>query len=183
MNKNDHVIVALYYDKDEAKAAIDQLREWDRKTKEIQLGAIGLLFKDGNEVKTLIDSQAEQGMKIGAIVGILAGIFSGGVGLVGGAAAGGLLGSVTGAFFSRSLNLNQAECNLLGMELDMGKAAVVVTLDEYELVPTRVVLEAGGGTIKTYHVPQEASDAASQLTEKELETLHIARMNLYNHLV
>lgn len=183
MNKNDHVIVALFEDQAEAEAAIDRLKEWDHNTREVTLGAIGLLHYEDGEVKALIDSQAEQGLKIGAIVGIIAGIFTGGIGLVGGAAAGGLLGSVTGAFFSRSLNLNQEECNLLGMELQMGKAAVVVTLDEYELVPTRVTLENAGGVIKTYHVPEEAANATSMLTEADLEMLHIARMNLYNHLM
>lgn len=183
MNKNDHVIVALFEDKGEAAAAITRLKDWDRDTKEVKLGAIGLLHYEDGEVKALIDSQAEQGLKIGAIVGIIAGIFTGGVGLVGGAAAGGLLGSVTGAFFSRSLNLNQEECNLLGLELQIGKAAVVVTLDEYELVPTRVTLENVGGVVKTYHVPEEAARAASTLSDTELEMLHIARMNLYNHLI
>lgn len=183
MNKNDHVIVALFEDKVEAAAAIDRLKDWDRNTKEVTLGAIGLLHYEDGQVKTIIDTQAEQGLKIGTIVGIIAGIFTGGIGLVGGAAAGGLLGSVTGAFFSRSLNLNQEECSLLGMELQMGKAAVVVTLDEYELVPTRVTLENVGGVVKTYHVPEEAANAASTLTEADLEMLHIARMNLYNHMM
>lgn len=43
MNKNDSVIVAAFPNEAAAEAAIVSLREWDKRSREVQLGAIGLV--------------------------------------------------------------------------------------------------------------------------------------------
>lgn len=172
MDKNEHVVIAVFEDRAAAEAAVEHLKKWDKASGDIKLGAIGLLYKDGNEVKSVIGHQTGRGAKVGALVGIITGVLTGGVGLAGGAAAGGLLGGATGSFFAKSLHLNEAECNALGMELELGKAAVVVTCDEYELTPTRSTLEHIGGAIKVYVVPGDAVDeAAAYFSERDLDDL------------
>ena len=43
MNKNDAVIVGAFPDEAAAEAAIDALREWDKRSREVKLGVIGLV--------------------------------------------------------------------------------------------------------------------------------------------
>jgi hypothetical protein len=175
MDKNDNVVVAVFEDRAAAEAAIDRIKKWDKSADDIKLGAIGLLYKEGDKVKSSINHQGGRGLKVGAVVGVIAGVLTGGVGLIGGAAAGGLMGGALGSFFAKSLNLNEAECNALGMELELGKAAVVVTLDEYEIVSTRNHLEHAGGVAKVYIVPSDAVDeAAGALSDKDVIEARIA---------
>lgn len=62
-------------------AAIEQLKRWDKASDHIKLGAVGLLYKEGEKVKSEIGHQGERGLKVGALVGVIAGVLTGGVGL------------------------------------------------------------------------------------------------------
>lgn len=177
MDKNENVVVGIFEDRAAAELAIERLKQWDKASDDIKLGAVGLLYKEGDEVKSIINHQSGRGLKVGALVGLIAGVLSGGIGLVGGAAAGSLMGGVAGTFFAKSLNLNEAECNTIGRELDLGKAAVVVTCDEYELVPTRNTLEKAGGIVKLYVVPADAiEEAVTSMGSKDIEDIHEANI-------
>lgn len=179
MDKNENVVVAIFEDRAAAEAAIDKLKKWDKASDDIKLGAIGLLYKENGQVKSVINRQSERGLKVGALVGVIGGVLTGGLGLIGGAAVGGLAGGTLGTFFTKSLHLNEAECNALGMELDMGKAAVVVTCDEYELVPTQRTLEHAGSVTKVYLVPAEAvAEAATHIQQETLTERAIAERSL-----
>lgn len=183
MDKNDNVVVAIFEDQATAAAAIDRLKQWDKAAKDIKLGAVGLLYKEEGKVKSVIGHQSGRGLKVGALVGVIAGVLTGGVGLLGGAAAGGLAGGALGSFFAKSLNLNEAECSALGMELDLGKAAVVVTVDDYEITPTRLNLEHAGGVARVYVVPAEAVDeAAGALSDRDITEARLAEANLDEYL-
>lgn len=171
MDKNDNVVVAIFEDKTAAEAAIEHLKKWDKASDDINLGAIGLLYKVNDEVKAVIGHQSGRGLKIGALLGVIVGVLSGGVGIIGGVAAGGLLGGALGTFFTKSLNLNEAACNALGMELDLGKAAVVVTCDEHEVKSTRLTLEHAGGVTKVYVVPADALDDVAAAMSQEDDKL------------
>lgn len=177
MDKNENVVVGIFEDREMAEHAIERLKQWDKASDDIKLGAVGLLYKEGQDVKSEINHQGGRGLKVGALVGVIAGVLTGGIGLIGGAAAGGLMGGAAGTFFARSLNLNEAECNAIGRELDLGKAAVVVTCDDYEVVPTRNTLEKAGGVVKLYVVPADAiEEAASSLTAKDREEIQEANI-------
>lgn len=160
MDKNENVIVGIFEDREAAEQAIQRLKQWDKSSADVKLGAVGLLYKEGPEVKSVINRQGERGLKLGALIGVIAGVLTGGLGLIGGAAAGGLVGGVAGSFFTKSLNLNESECNAIGRELDIGKAAVVVTCAEHEIVPTRNTLERAGGVVRLYVVPADAMEEA-----------------------
>jgi len=166
MNKNENVVIAVFEDGPAAEAAIARLKQWDKASEDVKLGAIGLLYKEDGQVKTTVGHQTGRGLLVGAVVGVIAGVLTGGVGLIGGAAAGGLMGGALGSFFRQSLHLTEEECNALGTELDLGKAAVVVNVDEYEIVPTSRNLEHAGGVAKVYAIPKEAVDEAAAVLDE-----------------
>jgi hypothetical protein len=161
MSKNEHVVVAVLEDLAAARVAVEALRKWDKVTSDVKLEAIGILYQEGDKVKSIIGRESGRGLRVGALVGVIIGALTGGIGLVGAAAAGGLAGGALGAFFTKSLHLNREECNALGMELALGKAAVVVVCREHEVAPTRLHLEHAGGVARVYVVPADAVDEAA----------------------
>src|SRR6476620_2067246 len=96
-DNNDHVVIALYSSEDAANDASKALQSWDKANDDIKLGSIGTISKKGDKVKTHVGRKTRSGAKAGAVLGVTAAVLSGGVtlipGLVGGAAAGGVLGS------------------------------------------------------------------------------------------
>jgi outer membrane lipoprotein SlyB len=165
MDKNDHVVIGVFEDTDEARAAIEKLKDWDKAAPDVKLGAIGLLYKEGKNVRTEVGRQAGQGAKVGAVIGVIAGVLSGGLGAIPGAAGGALVGGALGVFFRQSLHLTETECNAIGMDLDMGKAALVVTVDEYEVRPTSMTMHQLGAEVKTYTIPEHAVHEVAKALE------------------
>lgn len=162
MDKNENVVIGVFEDTSGARAAIEKLKQWDKASHDVSLGAVGLLYKDGDQVRTEVGRETGQGAKVGAVVGAIAGVLVGGVGALPGAAGGALVGGALGAFFKQSLHLTEAECNAIGMDLDLGKAAVVVTVDDYEVTPTSTTIHQLGGQVKTYAIPEHAVHEAAE---------------------
>lgn len=162
-NKNDHVVVAFFPSEEAASQAADALKDWDKASDDVKLGAVGALSAtpDG-KIKSHVGRKTGKGAKTGAILGVIAGVLSGGVTLVGGLVGGALAGGALGSFFKKGTNLTEDQINAIGEELKSGKYAVVVTCDESELAATRDHLEMAGGTIWTYEVSPEAMEAAAE---------------------
>src|SRR3954471_13408363 len=135
-NKNDHVVIALFVSEDFANYGIDLLKKWDNATDEIKLGAIGIISMKGGKVKTHVPPKVGSGAKVGAVVGIIAAVLTGGTSWIVGAMGGSALGGISGAFFKKSLHLTKQEIETLGKQLEEGKVAVVVTCDEHEVEET-----------------------------------------------
>lgn len=168
MDKNDHVVIGVFEDTDAAREGIEKLKQWDKAAKDIKLGAIGLLYKDGDQIKTEVGRRAGQGAKVGAVMGVIAGVLSGGLAAIPAAAGGALAGGALGAFFKQSLHLTENECNAIGMDLELGKAAVVVTVDDYEVTPTSTTMHQLGADVRTYAIPEHAvHEAAQALADSE----------------
>jgi len=167
-NKNDHVVIALFDSEDFANYGIDLLKKWDNATDEIKLGSIGTITKKGDKVKTHVSHQTGRGATIGAVLGIIAAVLTGGASWIVAGLGVGVLGGITGSFFKKSLHLTKEEIEKMGKELDEGKVAVVVTCDAFEVEETSKHLEMYGGVLNTYAVPSEAltevSDAISTST-------------------
>ncbi|MFO7663696.1 MAG: hypothetical protein R6X18_14050 [Chloroflexota bacterium] len=166
MNKNDQVMIALFNSDEEAEKAITDLEYWDRSRDDFKLGAIGTLYKKDGEIKTSTPAKTKGGIALGAVLGIMAGILTGGIGFVAAAAGGGLLGGIAGAFFKKSLHLTPEEIASLGPELDAGKVALVVTCDEYEMKAVDSRLQYAGGAVRAYSVPAEAINEAARAIEE-----------------
>ena len=164
-NQNDWVIVATFENENAADQAITALKKWDKANEEIKLGAIGTIYKKDDKVKTHLSRKTGKGAKVGAALGVIAAVLSGGVTLVGGVITGGVLGGVAGSFFKKSLHLTTNEVQAIGAELDAGKVAVIVACDEPEVGPTSAQLTAAGGSIKTYMLPPELLTETAEAIE------------------
>jgi hypothetical protein len=172
-NKNDHVVIALFDDENFANYGIDLLKKWDYANNEVKLGAIGFITKKGDKVKTHVPRKGGGGAKVGAVVGVIAAVLTGGTSWIVGAMGGSALGGITGAFFKKSLHLTKQDIEELGAQLEAGKVAVVVTCDEHEIEATSKQLAQYGGVLTSYAVPEDAlaevADTVSA-TQAELNT-------------
>lgn len=165
VDKNDNVVITLFADAAAADEAIDGLKMWDKANDHMKLGAIGVISKDGDKIKTSTKRKTGKGAAIGATVGVIGAVLTGGVSLVAGVVGAGVLGGVLGAFFKKSMNLTKEEIAALGQELDAGRVAVVVTCDDYEIPLVTEFMVGSGGTVHTYTVPEAALVEAAQSPE------------------
>ncbi len=165
-NKNEHVVMAFFASKEAAELAVDALKDWDHADKEIKLGAIGLIYKEDGEVKTQSPRSTGRGLAVGAVLGVFAAAL-GPVGLIAGAVSGGALGGVIGAFFKRSVDLDEAALQEIDAHLDAGKFGVVVAVDEFEMAPTAAQLANSGGAVQQFTVPSAALHEVAQVIPQE----------------
>ena len=162
---NENVVIGFFEDQATADYAIDGLKKWDKVNDHIKFGAIGTITKDGDKVKTHVGRKAGKGALIGATLGVIGAVLTGGVSIIATTAVGGALG----AFFKKSMSLTKEEINQIGQELDAGKVAVVVPCDEHEIESAEEYLKASRGTnIRTYRVPTEALEEAASVVSDDV---------------
>lgn len=165
-NKNDQVVIAFFPNAEEADRAVEALKKWDDANDDVKLGAVGTIWKEGDQVKTHLGRKTGKGLAVGAVLGVVAAVL-GPVGLIGGAVAGGALGGVVGSFLKKSANLDKEEIAQIGSELDRGQVAVVVACDDFEVAPTSDHLAIAGGAVRQYSVPADAIEEASRSLDSE----------------
>lgn len=155
INKNKNLIIAYFPSVDAAKEAAEKLKHWDKDVEDIKLGGLGIITLDKKgKLKTHNVSQraTSGGAKWGLALGAVAGILSGGIGLVGGAVAGAAVGAVGGALFHRSLGMEDDDKARLEAHLQDGGAALAVMVDDYEVGPTKAELASFDGEVEHYSV-------------------------------
>jgi hypothetical protein len=158
------LILAFFANEGAADSAVNNIKAWDKASKDIKLGAIGVLVKDAKgKVKTQKLGQKKTGTF--AVLGALAGVLSGGVTILGGAVVGGILG----AFFHKGLGLSKEDIARIGSELDGGKAAVGILAEPGEAASVSAKLAELGGKPETHEVSEEALDQAKTATETTAE--------------
>lgn len=156
-DKNENIVIGFFADKDVADSAIDGLKQWDKVNDHIKFGAIGTITKDGDKIKTHVGRKTGKGLLIGATVGVIATVLTGGAAILGATALGGVLGT----FFHGSTGLTKEEIDEIGVHLDAGKVAVLVPCDDWEIESAEDFLKASHGTVQTYKVSTEALEAAA----------------------
>ena len=159
------LVLAFFDTEDEANSAVSELKQWDKASKEIKLGAIGVLVKDDKgKIKTHKLGSRKTGT--GAILFALAGVLSGGITVVGGA----VIGALFGALFHKGLGMSKEDLARIGGELDGGKASVAVLADPQEAAAITAKLAELGGKPESYEVSeelvQEAETAAAEIPEE-----------------
>jgi uncharacterized membrane protein len=153
-------VLAFYESEAAADEAVNQIKQWDKATKEVKLGAIGVLVKDDKgKIKTHKLGQKKTGTF--AVLGALAAVLTGGATVLGGAVVGGILG----AFFHKGLGLSKDDLARIGNELDGGKAAIGVLVQPDEAAGVSAKLAELGGKPETHEVSEEALDQAQTATE------------------
>lgn len=162
MAKNQLVLV-YFGDEAAAEAAVDSLKQWDKATKDIKLGAVGVLVKDDKgKVKTQKVGKRNTG--IGAILGVIAAVLSGGITLLGGIIGGGAIG----ALFHKGLGISKEEMAEIDGYLNDGKAAVGVLVKPKEVESVTAKLnELGGVAAASYEVSDKVVEEAVAASEEE----------------
>jgi hypothetical protein len=165
----NQLVLAFFGSELEADYAVEQLKGWDKASKEVKLGAIGVLVKDDKgKIKTHKLGARKTGG--GAILGALAGVLTGGVSLVGGAVVGGILG----AFFHKGLGMSKDDLVRIGGELDGGKAAVGVLAAADEAADVSAKLAELGGVPESHEVSDEAVEQVEVAAEAAPEEAEAA---------
>ncbi len=150
MSKKQLVLV-YYGNEGAADEAVESLKQWDKASKEIKLGAIGILAKDQ---KGIVKTQkvGKRNTGVGALLGAIAAVLSGGLSLVGGVVGGGIIG----ALFHKGLGISKEEMAKIDGHLNDGKAAVgvLVKADEVAAVTAKMT-ELGGMASESFEVSDE----------------------------
>ena len=160
-NKNKNLIIAYFPSTAEAEKAADSLMSWDKATDDVKLGGIGIITEDEDgklKTRKVGARAAGTGAKWGTIVGAVAGIFSGGITLIGGAIVGLAAGSITGALFHKHIGMQDQDKERLLQHLKNGGAALAVMADDEEVNPAKAELVNLEGEVETYTVPDDTAD-------------------------
>jgi hypothetical protein len=158
------LVLAFFASEAAADEAVNQIKGWDKASKEVKLGAIGVLVKDDKgKIKTHKLGKRKTGG--GAVLGVLAAVLTGGVSLLGGAVAGGILG----AFFHKGLGMSKDDLARINSELDGGKAAVGILAGPDEAAGVTAKLAELGGAPETHEVSDEAVEQAEVAAETHPE--------------
>jgi uncharacterized membrane protein len=145
--------------------AANELKGWEKANDDIKRGAIGVLAKDKDgkiKAHKLGTRETARGAGVGAVLGIIATVLSGGLALLAGVVGGIIVGGIVGSFVHRGLGMSQEDLRLLGERLDAGGAAVAVLVPADEAAATTAELKKLGGDITTYQVSEEALQQADE---------------------
>jgi uncharacterized membrane protein len=158
------LILAFFENEAAADEAVKEIKHWDKASKDVKLGAIGVLVKDDKgKIKTHKLGKRKTGA--GAVLGVLAAVLTGGASLLGGAVAGGILG----AFFHKGLGMSKDDLARIDKELDGGKAAVGILAQPDEAAGVSAKLAELGGAPETHEVSDEAVEQAEVAAESQPE--------------
>lgn len=164
--KNKQLVLAIFDTEAAADTAVTTVKSWDKASKDVKLGAIGVLVKDDKgKIKTHKMGSRKTGT--GAVIGaVAAALTSGGLSLV----AGGVLGGVLGTFFHKGLGLSKEDLERLSDELDGGKAVVAILAEANEADAVTAKLSELGGVPEQHEVSDEAVEHAGDAVEAAAET-------------
>jgi uncharacterized membrane protein/predicted flap endonuclease-1-like 5' DNA nuclease len=165
-NKNDQLVVGLYANEQAARDAIDKIKKWDKQEKDIKLGAIAAITYNAKKDKLEYIEKGQRSTKSGAgggtALGAAVAILSGGValipGMVAGAAAGGLLGSLN----HKSLGITDEQKQKIMDALKEGGAGLGVMADDFEVDAIVDQMAATGGDVSHYRVDEEVAAAITE---------------------
>ena len=159
------LVLTFFNSEAAADNAVNELKNWDKASKDIKLGAIGVLVKDDKgKIKTHKLGSRKTG--VGIVLGAIAGILSGGLTILGGVVIGGILGT----FFHKGLGISKEDLARIDKQLDGGKAAVGVLAEDAEAKAVSDKLASLGGVPESHEVTDEAVAQAAQAAEATPET-------------
>jgi len=159
------LVLAFFENEAAADQAVGAVKQWDKASKEIKLGAIGVLVKDDKgKIKT--HKLGKRKTAAGAVIFGLAAVLTGGASLLAGAVFGGIVGS----FFRKGLGISKEDLARIDGELNGGKAALCVLAAPDEAAAISAKLAELGGQPESHElsaeVVQEAETAAAAMPEE-----------------
>jgi uncharacterized membrane protein len=167
-NSPEHAVIAVFDDTAQAEQAAHDIMGWDKANEDIKLGAIGLLTREPGDwgqgkikTKNLSSRNTGKGAKVGMGLGVLAAVFSGGLTLIPGAVGGAVAGGAVGSLSHKGLGVSDEDLQQLAAELEGGRAALLVMCDEAEVAATTEYLVAAGGKPQSYVIDEAELQAES----------------------
>jgi uncharacterized membrane protein len=164
MASKPHLVLAFFENEDAADGAAHALGEWAKEDRRLQLEAVGVLVKDEQgEIKThkLGPRESKKGLGIGAVLGVVGALATGGLTLLEGVALGGAGGGIVGSLFHKGLGMSSQDLTRIGSRLDDGHAAVGALVPSRQAEAVSEELAALGGDSETHRVtPSELTEAA-----------------------
>ncbi len=160
-NKNDRLVVAYYVNEEAARAAAEDLKNWDDKNKEVKLGAMAVMtINDRGELHA--DEIGQRNTKSGALwgtaIGVGIGLLTAGIGLIPGLLLGAGGGAAIGALSHKDVGMSDDQHAAMVAHLKNGGAALAVMADDFEVETTLAKMVEEGGRTETYEVPQTTQD-------------------------
>jgi uncharacterized membrane protein len=168
--KDSELIIAYLPSKEAADKAGQELKDWDKERKDINLGAMSIITLDENgEFKehNVGDRKIETGAKWGVLAGAALGILTGGIGLIGGALVGVLAGALGGSLFHKKIGMSDEDRARMEQHLKDGGAALAVMMDYDEIESTVHQFDLMNIEVATYTVPQEVVDDLARMAKGE----------------
>jgi uncharacterized membrane protein len=173
VNKNKHLVVALYQDLTLARQAQQSIGVWDKAEESIKLGSTAVMYKGPDGSLHWERTGVKDWKKSAVVVGVAGLILGAGALLWAG------IGAALGGIDTKRLGVSKEQMRAIGDSLDQGKAALAVLCDDYEVAPLSAELTRLGGTITDYTVPQDVvaqteqgvqtKAAAGQVTEESTD--------------
>lgn len=167
---DDYLILSYFPDKAAAEKAAEELKEWDKNMIEIKLGSIAILSVDekGELQSDKVGTKSMgKGAKWGLALGAVAGIFTGGLTLLGGALLGVAAGALAGAFVHSDIGMTDEERERLEQHLQAGGAALAVMADDFEVTPVTRMIDHFGGESTSYVVPEDVREKLEKVEVSE----------------
>lgn len=180
-NNNDRLVIAYYVNSAAAKAAAEDLKDWDKDNDDVKLGAIGIItVNPGNgevEVDEIGARHTKRGAAWGTAIGAGLGILTAGIALIPGMLVGAAVGGGLGHFNHKSLGMTDADVAKLADHLKLGGAALGVMCDDFEVAATTAKMVQEGGTTEYYELVDDAVDAVADAV-KEVQEEEVAEVEI-----
>lgn len=171
--QNRQLVIAVFADPAAAHAAATDLKGWDKASDDVKAGAIGILVPDGHGGirQEYVGGRATgKGAEIGAILGLIAAVPTGGLSLLAGAVSGTAGGAVLGTFYHQQLGLSGADRERLAREIGTGRAAVGVLVSADEAEAFRIKLSELGGASQLHEITDEGVKTATMAAAAQPDT-------------
>ncbi|MFL5644629.1 MAG: hypothetical protein ACJ77U_08045 [Chloroflexota bacterium] len=143
------VVLAFFRDEADADDAVEQMKAWDKWDDDVKLNAIGVLaLDDKGKLKThkLGKRSVGKGAGIGLVLAVIAPPT-----LLAGVVGGGILGG----FHRKNLGMKAADRDRITAQLQGGRAAVGVLVNEDQADAVSTRLTQLGGSPETHEVTEE----------------------------
>jgi len=163
MADDKKLVLGIFADEAAADAAVESLKEWDKGTEGVTLGAIGVLVVDDKgQIKEhkLGKRSGGKGAGIGLVLAVIAPPT-----LLAGIVGGGILGH----FHHKGLGLTPEDRARIVAELQGGKAAVGVLAIPLEVELISMKLKELGGAPEVHEVSGEALEAVAAAAPEAAE--------------
>ena len=174
-NKNDQMVVAYYVNEEAAQGAAADLKQWDKASADIKLGAIAIVTLDPKtgeiETREVGQRKTKRGALWGTAVGAAAGLMTGGLALIPAVLVGAGGGGVMGAMFHKKVGMTDEDREQLAANLRNGGAVLIVMADDFEVEATKAEMVRSGGTVEAYTVPEETIEAITEAVEAQAEAV------------